>query len=168
MQTFHLTINNISNHYRSSFRVISSSPASNMVVNFKKSYSKMQLGTTLVFKKKGVLLQYLRGFAVTHSVDDLWHFSLVLIKSRILFWSFFKINFNFYFFKSLGLNNAGLSEVMFSYYSMLNIPTHFTLHVIMFQDSGLWPFVLLVMGKLKGPVLSILLLDYSFKNKRNL
>lgn len=119
MQTFHLTINNTSNHYCSSFRVISSSPASNTVVNFKRSYSKMQLGTTLVFKEK-VLLQYLRGFAATHTGDDFWHFSLVLIKSRILS-CFFLFSFNLW-------NKTMLACLKFCSVitlCMLDIPTPF-------------------------------------------
>ena len=161
MQTFHLTINNTSNHYCSSFRVISSSPASNTVVNFKRSYSKMQLGTTLVFNEE-VLLQYLRGFAATHTGDDFWHFSLVLIKSRILSCFFF-------FLLIFGIKQCWLvwSSVQLLLCACWIYLLHFTLHMIMLCDSGLRPFVLLVMGKLKGPMLSILL-DYSFKNKRNL
>lgn len=44
----------------------------------------------------------------------------------------------------------------------------FPIHIIVLWGSRLRPFILLEMDKLKGLVVSTVLLDHSFKNKKNL
>lgn len=94
-------------------------------------------------------------------MHNLWRFSFALIKSWVTFWS--------QFFGSFGKKQWWLvwSFVLSFFCSCWIYLLNFTSHRIVLWYSRLQLFLLLTAGKWKGSMVSIVLLDHIFKNKKN-